>query len=78
MIARDSGRTCSCGSFEEELLQVDADESKAEDVVRARAVVTVMGHVRPRQDEPCSTQFRETRVASARPAASRSTSARIT
>jgi translation initiation factor IF-2 len=45
MIAREFGADVQMRSFEEELLQVDAGESKAEDVVTRAPVVTVMGHV---------------------------------
>jgi translation initiation factor IF-2 len=45
MIAREFGADVTMRSFEEELLQVDSDESKAEDVVTRAPVVTVMGHV---------------------------------
>jgi translation initiation factor IF-2 len=45
MIAREFGADVTMRSFEEELLQVDSDESKAEDIVTRAPVVTVMGHV---------------------------------
>jgi translation initiation factor IF-2 len=45
MIAREFGADVTMRSFEEELLQVDSDESKAEDIVVRAPVVTVMGHV---------------------------------
>ncbi len=45
MIAREFGAEVTMRSFEEELLQVDSDESKAEDIVMRAPVVTVMGHV---------------------------------
>jgi translation initiation factor IF-2 len=45
MIAREYGADVQMRSFEEELLQVDTEESKAEDVVMRAPVVTVMGHV---------------------------------
>ncbi len=45
MIAREFGADVTMRSFEEELLQVDSDESKAEDIVMRAPVVTVMGHV---------------------------------
>jgi translation initiation factor IF-2 len=45
MIAREFGAEVTMRSFEEELLQVDTEESKAEDVVMRAPVVTVMGHV---------------------------------
>ncbi len=45
MIAREFGADVELRSFEEELLQVDEGESRAEDVVTRAPVVTVMGHV---------------------------------
>jgi translation initiation factor IF-2 len=45
MIAREFGADVTMRSFEEELLQTDSGESKAEDVVVRAPVVTVMGHV---------------------------------
>ncbi|HEV8210057.1 MAG TPA: translation initiation factor IF-2 [Vicinamibacterales bacterium] len=45
MIAREFGADVQMQSFEEELLQADEGESKAEDVVMRAPVVTVMGHV---------------------------------
>jgi translation initiation factor IF-2 len=45
MIAREFGADVQMQSFEEELLQADEGESKAEDVVLRAPVVTVMGHV---------------------------------
>ena len=45
MIAREFGADVQLRSFEEELLQVDEGESRAEDVVTRAPVVTVMGHV---------------------------------
>src|SRR5439155_20812118 len=45
MIAREFGADVQMRSFEEELLQVDAEESRAEDFVTRAPVVTVMGHV---------------------------------
>ncbi|HEX3702830.1 MAG TPA: translation initiation factor IF-2 [Vicinamibacterales bacterium] len=45
MIAREFGAEVTMRSFEEELLQVDSEESKAEDIVTRAPVVTVMGHV---------------------------------
>ena len=45
MISREFGAEVTMRSFEEELLQVDTEESKAEDVVMRAPVVTVMGHV---------------------------------
>jgi translation initiation factor IF-2 len=45
MIAREFGAEVQLRSFEEELLQVDEDDARAEDVVTRAPVVTVMGHV---------------------------------
>src|SRR6185503_8212875 len=45
MIAREFGAEVQLRSFEEELLQVDQDDARAEDVVMRAPVVTVMGHV---------------------------------
>jgi translation initiation factor IF-2 len=45
MIAREFGAEVKMRSFEEELLQVDSGEARAEDVVTRAPVVTVMGHV---------------------------------
>jgi translation initiation factor IF-2 len=45
MLAREFGAEVLMRSFEEELLQVDAGEAKAEDIVMRAPVVTVMGHV---------------------------------
>jgi translation initiation factor IF-2 len=45
MIAREFGADVQMQSFEEELLQADEGESRAEDVVTRAPVVTVMGHV---------------------------------
>ena len=45
MIAREFGAEVTLRSFEEELLQVDQDDARAEDVVTRAPVVTVMGHV---------------------------------
>src|SRR4029077_10196953 len=45
MIAREFGADVQMQSFEEELLQADEGESRAEDVVLRAPVVTVMGHV---------------------------------
>jgi translation initiation factor IF-2 len=45
MIAREFGADVQMQSFEEELLQADEGDSRAEDVVMRAPVVTVMGHV---------------------------------
>ncbi len=45
MIAREFGADVQMQSFEEELLQADEGESRAEDAIMRAPVVTVMGHV---------------------------------
>ena len=45
MLAREFGADVQMRSFEEELIQTDADEANAADIVTRAPVVTVMGHV---------------------------------
>ena len=61
MIAREFGADVQMRSFEEELLQVDSDDAKAEDIVTRRTGRDRDGPRRSRQDEPARRHPRDPR-----------------
>ena len=76
-IAREFGADVKMRTFEEEMVVIEAEEAKPDDLIVRAPVVTVMGARRPREDHPAGRHPGKRRSPRARPAASRSTSAPI-
>ena len=78
MIAREFGADVQMRTFEEEMVDVEAERQQARGPRAARARRHRHGPRRPRQDVAARRDPRDARSPSAKPAASRSTSARTT